>query len=117
MYEFFGFDPKVLTNEELFDKQLTLTSKRLMAARFGKVEAANQLQLMIQAIEFERRERIFNERIGTVVRNSSPVVIETEVDLQEAPPAVEDLQKPTKSTVRPIRRAVRTNKPVLPFNE
>jgi len=70
MYEFYGFDPKTLSNEELFEKQMALTSKRLMAARFGKVDAANQLQLMIQAIEFERRERIFNERIGSVVLNS-----------------------------------------------
>lgn len=116
MYEFYGFDPKTLSNEELFEKQMALTSKRLMAARFGKVDAANQLQLMIQAIEFERRERIFNERIGSVVLNSSPVLIETEVDLQEQQPTVDE-PKPTKHASRTIRRAIRTATPITPTHD
>ena len=116
MYEFFGFDPKTLSNEELFDKHLALTAKKVLAARTGKVDAANQLQMMIAAIEFERRERIFNERIGSVVLSSSPVVIETEIDLREPEPT-EEQPKITKGTARPIRRAVRTSKPVIPSSE
>jgi hypothetical protein len=108
MYEFHGFDPKILSNDELFEKQLALTTKKLMAARFGKVDAVNQLQEMITAIEFERRERIFNEHIGSVVLASSPVVLETDGDLQEKP--VEETKKPINPD-RPIRRAVRTSKP------
>ncbi len=111
MYEFYGFDPKTLSNDELFDKQLTLTTKKLMAARFGKVDAVNQLQMTINAIDFERRERMFDERIGSVLLASPSVVIETDVDLQE--PVVEETRKTTKSD-RLIRRAVRTNKPVTP---
>ena|ERR1044072_514955 len=113
MFEFFGFDPKTLTNEELFDKQLKLTTKRLIAMRAGKMEAANQLQAMINAIEFERRERIFHERIGASVLASSPVVIETDIGLQDHS-ADEEPKKTTKSEQRPLRRAVRTSKPVLP---
>jgi hypothetical protein len=111
MYEFYGFDPKTLSNDELFDKQLALTTKKLMAARFGKVDAVNQLQMMITAIELERRERMFQERIGSVVLASSPVVIETDSDLHE--PVVEETRKTTQ-TERVIRRAVRTSKPVTP---
>jgi hypothetical protein len=111
MYEFYGFDPKTLTDDELFEKQLALTSKRLMAARFGKVDAANQLQMMITAIELERRERMFNAHIGVMVRASSPVVVETDVDLQ---PAVEETaNKKSAPDHRPLRRAVRTSKPVI----
>jgi hypothetical protein len=112
----FFFDPKILNDTELFEKQLDLTTKKLMASSVGKVDIANQLQVMILAIEQERRERMFNERIGTFVRASSPVVIETEVDLQEKAPPAEDIQKPNKE-MRPIRRAVRTAKPVIPSND
>jgi len=109
MFEFPGFDPKTLSNEQLFEKQLALTTKKIMAARFGKVDAVNQLQMMIQAIEFERRERIFQERIGSVVLASSPVVIETEVELEEQE-VVEDIKR--TSDARPTRRSHRTAKPV-----
>jgi hypothetical protein len=116
MFGFPGFDPKTLTDAELFDKQLALTTKQLMASRFGKVDVVNQLTTMIMAIEQERRERIFNERIGSVVLASSPVVVETEVDLIEKAPVVEET-KATKSDMRPIRRAIRTAKPVIPSND
>lgn len=115
MFGFYGFDPKTLSDTELFEKQLDLTTKKMMAARFGKVDAVNQLQMMILAIEQERRERIFNERIGSVVLASSPVVVETEVDLIEKPPIEEEQPKPLKSELRrPVRRAIRTTKPMLP---
>lgn len=115
MFGFHGFDPKTLSDAELFEKQLDLTAKKLMASRFGKVDAANQLQMMILAIEQERRERIFNERIGSVVLASSPVVVETEVDLIEKTPVAEEPKPAAKSeTRRPVRRAIRTTKPVLP---
>lgn len=117
MFEFYGFDPKTLSDDELFEKQLALTSKKMMAARFGKIDAVNQLQRMIVAIEQERGERIFNERIGSVVLASSPVVVETEMDLVEKDPTVEEVKKPTKSDLRPIRRAIRTTKPVVPSSD
>ena len=110
MFEFYGFDPKTLTNEQLFEKQLTLTTKKLMAARFGKVDLLNQLQMMLQAIELERRERMFQERIGSYVLASSPVVIETDVDLQEKVPTPEETAQ--QAEARPIRRPHRTAHPV-----
>jgi hypothetical protein len=107
------FDPKTLSDAELFDKQLDLITKKLMAARFGKVDMINQLQMMIMAIEQEQRERIFNERIGSVVTQSPPVVVETEVDLIEKAPVEDNTKKPTPSeSGRQIRRAIRTTKPV-----
>ena len=114
MFEFFGFDPKTLSNDELFDKQLVLTSKRLIAIRAGKMDAANQLQAMISAIEFERRERIFNERIGARVLESSPVVIETDIGLQDRSADEEPRKTLAKPEQRLIRRAIRTDKPVTP---
>lgn len=112
MYEFYGFDPKTLSDEELFNKQLNLTTKKMMAARFGKMQAVSQLQAMITAIEFERRERIFRDNIGNVMLSSSPVVVETDADLKE--PEVEETKKPAKIEQRTLRRAIRTSKPVTP---
>jgi hypothetical protein len=106
------FDPKTWSDNELFDKQLALTEKKIIAARFGKVDAVNQLQMMILAIEQERRERIFQEYIGSKVLASSPVVIETEIDLIEAP--VEEVKRTARVDLRPMRRAIRTTKPVVP---
>jgi len=114
MYELLGFDPKTFTNDELYDKQLSLTTKRIQASRIGKFDAANQLQMMIQAIEFERRERMYQERIGAIVLSSSPVVLETEIDLRDPEPdttASEVIGKKVQATQRPIRRMPRTAKP------
>ena len=116
MFGFHGFDPKTLSDSELFEKELALTTKKLIAARWGKVDSVNQLQMMILAIEQERRERIFIERIGSVVLAANPVVVETEMDLQEAAPTVEEIKK-SKPDLRPIRRAVRTTKPVFPSKD
>ena len=110
------FDPKTLSDGELFEKELALTTKKLMAARYGKVDSVNQLQMMILAIEQERRERLFNEHIGSIVLAASPVVVETEMDLRETVPTPEEVKK-AKPDLRPIRRAVRTTKPVFPSKD
>jgi hypothetical protein len=117
MFGFHGFDPKTLSDNELFEKELALTTKKLIAARWGKVDSVNQLQMMILAIEQERRERLFVERIGSAVLAASPVVVETEVDLQEAPPTPEEVKRANKPDLRPVRRAVRTSKPVTPSRD
>jgi hypothetical protein len=117
MFGFHGFDPKTLSDNELFEKELALTTKKLIAARWGKVDSVNQLQMMILAIEQERRERLFVERIGSVITASSSVVVETEMDLQEATPTVEEIKKANKPDLRPVRRAVRTAKPVTPSKD
>jgi hypothetical protein len=109
MYDFHGFDPKTMSNDELYDKQLALVTRKLMAARFGKVDLVNQLQMMISSIDMERRERMFNDTIGSVVMASSPVVLETDAELRA--PVVEEVRKPNKPE-RLMRRAIRTSKPV-----
>lgn len=113
MFEAIGFDPKVLTNEQLFDKQIDLAQKRIQATRFGKPDAANQLQIMIQMIERERYERIFNERIGSVLVNSSAIVVESDPSLQ-VKPSVEDEKKQahTQPPPRSYPKPVRTSTPV-----
>lgn len=112
MFEFHGFDPKTLTNEQLMEKQLALTTRKLMAARFGKVDAVNQLQMMITAIELEYRERLYTERIGSVMLAQPSVVLETDAELQE--PVVEAKPVKHEDHQRSVRRAVRTSKPVTP---
>lgn len=116
MFSIPGFDPKTLTNEDLFEKQLDLTRRSLTAARFGKVEMVNQIQIMIQAIEMERHERMFNERIGSYILSSSPIVLETDPDLREKQLVTEESEQAAAhpTPARLIRRPVRTSKPVKP---
>lgn len=115
MLIFPNFDPKSLSDDELFEKQLILIQRQYMALRFGKMDAANQLQQLIQAIEMERNERMFVTRIGNVMLNSGPVVLETDPSLQEIDdePAV---PKPT-TPAHPRRHHIRTARPVTPKME
>ncbi len=115
-----NFDPKTLSDDELFDKQIELTRRQILAFRMGKVEVANQVKMFIQVIETERRERMFVEIIGNRILKSSPVSIETDPDLKIRDEIeitnVSDTKptKPTKPMIRPIRRPVRSNKPLPP---
>ena len=117
MFDIPGFDPKIFSDTELFDKQLELTRRSFLASRFGKVEMVNQLQYMIQAIEIERRERMFNESIGKWMRSSSPVAVETDPDLHKQQLETEEVEqiinKP-KPEQRKVREPIRTSKPVNP---
>jgi hypothetical protein len=114
-----GFDPKSLTNDGLLDKQLDLTRKRMQAVRFGQSVAAQQLQALIQVIENERTERMFMERAGKYMLASSPVVIETDPVLAAMEKKTEDEaatvpDRSDKPQLRPLRRPMRTAKPVKP---
>lgn len=111
MFDAIGFDPKTLTNEQLLDRQIDLAKKKMQAARFGKADAVNQLTIMIQMIERERYERIFNERIGVNIRNSSSVVVESDPTLQQKEIPDEEKQPkhaapPSRAYPKPIRTAV-----------
>lgn len=109
-----GFDPKCLTNEELFEKQMELSTKKIMAARFGKTDVVNQIHMMIQAIDTERRERIFVDRIGSAMMAASSVAVESDPSLRET--AIEpkpDQQKPAANG-RQVHRRMRTAQPVTP---
>jgi hypothetical protein len=115
MFDAIGFDPKTLTNEQLTDRQIELTRKRIQAARFGKADAVHQLQIMIQMIERERNERIFNDRIGKVIRDSSTVVVESDPTLKEEHIPEEDKQPPhaappPRAYPKPVRTTVPTTR-------
>lgn len=109
MFDAIGFDPKTLTNEQLLDRQIDLAKKKIQAARFGKADSVNQLTIMIQMIERERYERIFNERIGSTIRNSSTVVVESDPTLQQKETPEEDPKHPApppRSYPKPVRSTV-----------
>lgn len=110
MFDAIGFDPKTLTNEQLLDRQIDLARKKMQATRFGKADAVNQLQIMIEAIERERYERIFNERIGSVMIDASSVVVESDPALQEKQQNIEEEKRlaaapPAPSYPKPVRTA------------
>jgi hypothetical protein len=115
MLTFPNFDPKSLSDNELFEKQLVLTQRQYMALRFGKIDAANQLQQLLQAIEIERTERMFVDRIGNAMLNSGPVVLETDPSLQVE---TEQPAAPKATTpAQPRRHHIRTARPVTPKME
>ena len=116
MFTIPGFDPKTLTNEDLFEKQIELTHKKIQASRFSSFDALNQIQVMIDAIDLERRERIFSDRIGSVIVSSPPVIIESDPVLKARDELVMDAEteKKTKTVAKPIRRPIRTARPVKP---
>jgi hypothetical protein len=115
MSELFGFDPKCLSDDQLFTKQVELTKRKILATRIGQADAANQLEILIQAIEYERRERMFLDRVKQIP--TSPIVIETDPELREQAIAIEEA-KSQKSTqpARSPRRAIRSATPILPLD-
>jgi hypothetical protein len=112
MTDTFGFDPKTLNNDELYTRQIDLTRKKVMAARLGHVDTINQLDIMINAIDNERRERMFLDR--TKMLPQAGVVIETDPALRETDQPSEQNEIKTNHSGRPVRRTVRTSMPVLP---
>ena len=114
MPDLFGFDPKTLSNDELFNKQVDLTRKKVMAARLGRMDAISQLDIMIRAIDVERQERMFIDRYKQMP--SSPVVVESDPSLREME-AVEETSPKNNTSGRPVRRTIRSATPVLPTDE
>lgn len=113
MAEKFGFDAKILSNDELFNKQIELISKKTLAHRMGRADAVNQLDLFIQAIDMERRERMFLDTWKA--QPSSPVLLETDPQLAERDVAQEEIRAPKITQPgRPSRRPIRSASPVLP---
>lgn len=115
MTDTFGFDPKTLKNDDLFSRQVDLTRKKVMAARLGRMEVVDQLDVMIRAIERERQERVFMDR--TAGQSLSGVVIETDPSLAQRETGERPSTEPTATNVptgRPVRRTVRTSAPVRP---
>ena len=106
------FDPKTMTDDELFTRQVDLTNRRALAARMARPDLLVQLDGMIQAIELERRERMFVERWNKLPE--SPVVLETDPAMQQDQQQIEERKIQSQQPQRPIRRTIRTPTPVLP---
>jgi len=108
-----GFDPKSLTNDQLFEKQVELEKKKVMSNRFGKAEMMAQLQMMIDAIDTERKERMFQDIFGKAMIETQGLVVETDPDIRkEIAASKEEEEKKTEKSKNPIRRPIRSSKPV-----
>jgi len=117
MFSFHDFDPKEFTEKQLFEKQLDLVRKRILAERYGKTDVAEQIKIMIQAIEFEQRERLFNDFVGKRLLDMRGVVVESDpemrkLDLEREGMLLEKEEKPEPPPPsRPMRRPMRTIAP------
>lgn len=115
MPDLFGFDAKTLSNDDLFNRQVDLTRKKIMAARIGRYDIIVQLDSMINAIDNERRERMFLDRVKN--QSGSGVVIESDPSLRDAERPPEQPNAVTNNHTtngRPVRRTIRSATPVLP---
>lgn len=115
MFDVPGFTPSSFTDDELMKKQMNLNQKLVWANRFGSMEACNQINAMISAIESERRERIlkliFKER-GKLF----PSIIETDPDLSNENRMNTEEKEKTAVNNRKVNRdrmITRTSSPVL----
>ena len=111
MTELFGFDAKCLSDDQLFTKQLELTRQKAIVNRIGRFESVNQIEIMIQAIEYERRERMFLDRVK--MQPASPVVIETDPTMREQEAVIEETKLQKTRPVHSVRRAIRSTSPVI----
>lgn len=115
MFDIPGFTPSSFTDDELMKKQMNLNQKLVWANRFGSMEACNQINSMISAIEAERRERvlklIFKER-GKLF----PSIIETDPDLSNENRMNTEEKEKTAVNIRKVNRdrmITRTSSPVI----
>lgn len=110
-----GFDPKKLTTDQLYEQHSDLTRRLIIASRFGKGEAIQQLQNMLSSLELEQKERIYNDRIGNNIKGSSSIVIETDPDLQKLQNDEDKKEQEIKKPPRvQLKRPIRTLKPIKP---
>lgn len=92
MSEFFGFDPKKYSDEELLERAGEINRRVSWAYRMGNQAIVQQLQGQRALIEMEQRERLFRNSVGTRMVNLPPVVIETDPDLAAAHKAERDAE-------------------------
>ena len=111
-----GFDPHSLTDDQLLERSQDLMRKLNWIAMYGSGAGVESMQLMLQAIETERRERMFMER-WKVVSPYLNDVIETDPVLREAERPSEPTRGPRaldRSKASAGRRIVPTATPVVP---
>ena len=111
MFDFFGFDPKTLSDDELLNKATDLPAKIVWASRFGSADLIGNLQLYLQSIEVERIERLNRVLWGDRIA-MTPDVIETDPDLaaEHKPEPVQDKHKIVPQQ-RPRPTITKTHRP------
>jgi hypothetical protein len=119
MFDFFGFDPSQLSDEELLHRQVQLHEKIAYASRLGSGQMVEGFQQILSAVEFERMER-HQKLIFRHMQAAFPPVIETDPDLAAegktdaaTPGTAPDRQRPRVTitrTTRPTRGTVSITK-------
>lgn len=77
MFDYFGFDPKTLTDDELLNKTIELRGKLVYASRFSTPGLLATLQGILQSVEFESQERAAR-RFFEFQQKAFPDVIESD---------------------------------------
>lgn len=78
-----GFDPKKMTDDELFNKVHDLNKKIVYAHRFTSMgQGIEQMQMMLNMLENERHERIFMEG-WKITKDYMNETIETDPELRD----------------------------------
>jgi hypothetical protein len=83
MFSFDGFDPALMSDDELLHKTTDLHAKLVFAGRFGSADMIGGLQRLLEVVEFERAQRVMR----TFARDrdlSTHDVIESDPDLAAA---------------------------------
>jgi hypothetical protein len=113
----YGFDPKTFSDDALYEKHMELIKKSYMASKFGKSDAIEQIQSMIYAIEQERKERMWKNRIGDWMMDTRGTVIETDPDIRKKAEDEKEAEEAiTAKKHKPIRRPIRSLKPTKTEN-
>lgn len=112
MFDYFGFDPSKMSDQELLTKVTDLQAKLVYAARFSSPDMIGNLQLLLRNIEFERTERL-NRRLWAEQQKQFPDVIESEPDLARDGPSKSEPEKKIKTRPDNAVRIVKTQRPVV----
>ena len=114
-----GFNPSVLSDDDLMKKQLELHKRLAWASRFGSGEACDQLNAMILSIDTERRDRVL--RIIYKERDKYfPEIIESDPEMA-ATNKVNDVESEKEKEIHNRRKANRdrmitkTSAPIAPI--
>lgn len=113
MFDFFGFDPRTLSDDDLAAKLAELQGKVVYASRFSSPGLLESLQQLLGALQYEQHERLMR-RAAEMYDKSLPDVIESDPDLSDKKSAPS--KGPGKITPqnRPRVSIARTSKPTDP---
>lgn len=120
MFEFFGFDPKTLSDEELLNRMGELAHKIMVAHRMGNAPLIDQIRAQQYAIQMEQRERAFQTGIGSRLVSAPTVVFETDPDLaakHKADREAEAAKQAAPARQRPKTMAISRRERIRPTSQ